>query len=340
VTLEALKIFHGPIEIAGQIGALCSALEQEGHEAMGYNFFHTYLNYRERLLNLDSFELGLFFEKAIRYYDLFHYHYGLSVYTKFKDLELLAGQNKPIVMHHWGSDVRTHELARRNNPYVYTSDCSSAQAVHRSLSTIGQYVQDAIVQDLEVLPYVQGYYRRVHVIPLAIRLTDFAELYPSLTERNPLVLHAPTNRAFKGTDYVEQAIERLRKELPFRYVRVEKMPHDQAVRLYRQADIIVDQILCGSYGLLSVEGMAYGKPVIAYVRDDLWKASDPKPAIRSANPDTVYEVLKRLLVSPELRERAGREGRLYVQAVHDSRIVVQKVLEVYRLSKQALSQRD
>lgn len=47
------------------------------------------------------------------------------------------------------------------------------------------------------------------------------------------------------------------------------MPHAEAQRWYLQADIIVDQVFCGTYGLLSVEAMAMGKPVVTYIRDDV-----------------------------------------------------------------------
>ena len=66
---------------------------------------------------------------------------------------------------------------------------------------------------------------------------------------NPLILHAPTNPDFKGTTYIENTLAELRKTHAFDYQRIEKMNHDEVIKLYEKADIIVDQVLCGSYGL-------------------------------------------------------------------------------------------
>jgi Glycosyltransferase len=327
-----MNILHLPIEIAGQIGAICSSLQQRGYFARGFNFFSTYLGYKEHLLNTDVFEMGRMFEEATQWFDLFHYHYGLSLYPKFKDLELLKQLGKPVVMHHWGNDVRMNSIARLHNPYVYTGDSPPEETVRRTLTTLGHYFSDVIVQDYEVLPYVEPYYRRVHVIPLAIELNRFTPAYPSLAEKNPLVVHAPTNQAFKGTFHIEKAIEALRKEMPFRYNRIEKMSHEEAVRMYRQADIVIDQILCGSYGLLSVEAMAFGKPVIAYIRPDLLPKYVGLP-ISIANPDTIYDVLKDLLLSPEKRLQAGLAGRSYVERQHESGKVAEQILKVYQLAR-------
>lgn len=326
-----MNIIHLPIEIAGQIGTLCGSLMRKGHFARGYNYFVTYLGYKENLLNTDLFEMIRMFEEAVCHFDLFHYHYASSLFENFKDLEMLRQKGKPVVMHHWGNDVRMASVAKLRNPYVYTGDSPPEEKIRATLKQISQYVSDAIVQDHEVLPYVQPYYRRVHVIPLAIDLGKFPVCYPSPTEKSPLVVHAPTNAEFKGTHYVERAIAQLQKELSFRYVRVEKLPHHQAVQLYRQADIVVDQLLCGSYGLLSVEAMALGKPVVAHIRPDLVGTYGMAVPICNANPDTIHDVLKALIRSPDMRVQAGMAGRKYVEQIHDSNKVVDQLLRVYQL---------
>jgi hypothetical protein len=327
-----LSVLHLPIEIAGQIGTICGALQERGHFARGFNFFTTYLDYKDFLLNTDAFEMGRMFEDAARRFDLFHYHYGLSVFPRFRDLELLRSIGKPIVMHHWGSDVRMASVVGSRNPYVYTADSPPEDEIRGSLQTLGRYVSDAIVQDHEVLPYVKPYYRRVHVVPLAIDLARFPVQYPSETEANPLILHAPTNKEFKGTADVERAISELQGLYPFRYVRIENMSHEEAVRMYRDADIVIDQVRCGSYGLFSVEAMAYGKPVIAYIRPDLAETFGPRLPIVSANPDTLRDALEGLLRSPGKRRQLGIAGRKYAEERHDSRKVAEQLLGVYRLA--------
>lgn len=331
-----MKVLHAPIEIAGQIGVLCNALRKKGHLASGYNFFSNYLDYRDYLMNADMFEMSGMFESASRFFDIFHYHYGLSIFPEYRDIEILRSLGKPIIMHHWGNDVRTHEQATQNNPYVFTGDCPDADKVHRDLTTLSKHVTDAIVQDYEVYPYVSNYYERVHVIPIAVNLSRFNPVYPELDVKRPTIIHAPTNKEFKGTAHVEAAIEQLKKERNIHYVRIEKMSHREAIKHYKKADIIIDQILCGSYGLFSVEAMAYGKPVIAYIREDLASRSDTPP-IHNANPDTIYEVLKELVDNPELRRSSGIAGRKFVQNHHNSEVVVKQIMDVYQTAMDHVS---
>src|SRR5947199_333673 len=83
---------------------------------------------------------------------------------------------------------------------------------------------------------------------------------PSHRER-PLVLHAPSNRRRKGTDHVIAACEQLPVDLEI----VEGLPHDEARRHFERADIVVDQLNAGWYGVFALEAMALGKPVLTFL---------------------------------------------------------------------------
>ncbi|MGV3463830.1 MAG: glycosyltransferase family 4 protein [Heyndrickxia sp.] len=324
-----MNIFHGTIEIAGQMGILSSALNKMGHYSIGYNTFHTYLGYEDCLYNTDQPGIEEKFEEIMETFDLFHFHYGSTIFTDFSDLPELKKRNKKIVMHHWGNDVRFHDLARIHNPYVYTGDSPPNEEIHEKLMKITPYIKDAIVQDYEVYDYVKDYYEKVHVLPIAIDLRFFEPSYQSLEKKRPVLLHAPTNREFKGTIHVEKTIEKLKKDYDFDYVIVEKVNHQEAIKLYRDADIIIDQFLCGSYGLFSVEGMALGKPVLAYIRPDLVGRFPSDLPIVNSNPDTLYDNVKLLLEHPELRRDLGIKGRKYVENVHSHNVVVEKLLDIY-----------
>lgn len=324
-----MKVFHGIIEIAGQMGILCGALKRKGNIAVGYNTFHTYLGYKDHLINTDAVELRETFKHFLNFYDIFHYHYGASIFIDHDDLQMIKKKGKKVIMHHWGNDVRFHDMARINNPYVYTGDSPSNDAIHQKLTTLSKYIPEAIVQDYEVLPYVEKYYRKVHVLPLAIDLRNFQPSYPNIEKKKPLILHAPTNPKFKGTAIIEGAIDQLRDSYEFEYKRIEKMRHSQVVALYKEADIIVDQILCGSYGLLSVESMALGKPVITFIRPDLVSKFPASLPIVNGNPDNIKKKLKMLLENPLKRNSLGIMGRRYVEEVHDRNIVGDKLLSIY-----------
>lgn len=302
-----------------------------GHRATGFHTYRTFHNYADPVIATDPFELKNRFGDMMGYFDLFHFHFNKSILPGFGDLELLEREGKPTVMHHWGNDVRRGSIASRSNPYVFTGDSQKEEEIHKKLLRVGERVTTAIVQDYEVYASVQPYYRNVRILPLAIDVSRFNPAYPDATEKKPLVVHAPTNPAFKGTKIIEEAIDKLRRELPLRYTRIERKSHRDAIALYRQADIVIDQILCGSYGLLSVEAMALGKPVVVYVRDDL-VSTFPGGGVPvcNANPDSLYDRLKALLQDGSLRHQLGKQGRDYVERHHDIRLVGRKLLDIYQ----------
>ena len=49
---------------------------------------------------------------------------------------------------------------------------------------------------------------------------------------------------------------------------VEGLRHDEALEHYRDADIVVDQLNAGWYGLFAIECMALGKPVVTFLHDE------------------------------------------------------------------------
>ncbi|MBS4224987.1 glycosyltransferase family 4 protein [Lederbergia citrea] len=327
--MRPIRIFHGTTEIAGQMGILSSALINKGHYSLGYNTFHSYLGYKDNLVNINHETLKESHQEILDSFDLFHFHYGTTLCPDFSDLPELKRRNKKMIMHHWGNDVRFHDQARKNNPYVNTDDSPPNEAIHEKLLKITAYIKEAIVQDYEVYEYVKDYYEKVHVLPIAIDLQHFQPNYPSVTKEKPLILHAPTNPDFKGTYLIEKVIDNLKQDYSFEYKRIEKMSHEEVINIYKDVDIIIDQVLCGSYGLLSVESMALGKPVLAFIRPDLVSYFPADLPIVNSNPDNLYKRVKTLLDNPIQRKELGKKGRQYVEMFHSHDVLVNQLIEIY-----------
>lgn len=337
--LDGLKVVHAPLEIAGQVGMICQFLKKYNVEAVGYNYFPNYLKYTN-VIDTDSYELAKIVEDLIKHYDLFHFHNGYTFFEDFRDIEVIREHDKPIIMHHRGNDVRSRKRSRAwngyENPYVNAESSLPDEEIDRNLRYFASRVTAAIVQDHELLSYVEDYYaaegKKVYILP---RLFDVHRRQPvyvkkETADRKILIVHAPTQRDFKGTEYINQAMEKLQAELPVRYQLVEHMPHADAWNMYEQADIIIDQVLCGAYGNLSVEGMALGKPVVCYIRPDLMDKYPPDLPIVSANPDTIYDEVKTLVQDPERRYQLGRKGRAYVEDYHSAESVIKQLLTIYQ----------
>ncbi|GIQ65511.1 hypothetical protein PACILC2_40790 [Paenibacillus cisolokensis] len=328
-----MKILHLPLEVGGQIAELCLQLRALGHQAVGYNWRHNYLKYDNTLLHSDAYEMLNTLETAITYFDIFHYHTGYTLFKDKTDIERVIHAGKKVVMHHRGNDVRIPSRAVKGqhyfNPYVYTGDSLPEQQILSNLSYFSKHLNTAIVQDYELYDYAADYYRNVHILPRPINIERIRPQETTAPHDLPIVVHAPTSRAFKGTEDIIRITEKLRREIPFHFILLEKVPRETTLSCMREADIIVDQINCGMYGNVSVEGMALGKTVVCYLRPDI-KARLPKEIpIVSANRDTLYDELKRLLLDEDLRRRLGKQGRLYAEAWHDAKVVAKQLISIY-----------
>lgn len=141
--------------------------------------------------------------------------------------------------------------------------------------------------------------------------------------RNPLILvHCPTNRALKGTDLIIKAVRELLDEgYALRLHIVEHQPHEAVLRSIARADVVIDQLLIGWYGMVSIEAWALRKPVICYIRDDLW--AEYNPPVCPADPSTIKDAIRELYNFPKTRAMWAKRGREYVERVHDiSKVII------------------
>jgi hypothetical protein len=145
-----------------------------------------------------------------------------------------------------------------------------------------------------------------------------------------VVVHAPSNHLIKGTKYVVAAVEQLQDEgLPIVLVVLSGRSHADVLRLARTADLAVDQLLVGSYGLFAVEMMALGVPVAVFLRDDLVREYPAPPPVQNVLPATIADVLRAAVAgSLPLRERAD-EARVYARDFHAPKRVAQLCLDFY-----------
>jgi hypothetical protein len=166
------------------------------------------------------------------------------------------------------------------------------------------------------------------VIPPGVDLALIEPAPPSDRPR-PLIVHAPSSRRRKGTDAVIAACEGLDADLEL----VEGLHHEEAFERYRAADIVVDQLNAGWYGLFAIEAMALGKPVVTFLHEDAVRRTEEAFATRvpivSATAETLRERLTPLVASPAERRRVGAASRAYAEHVHDLERVTDRLLDLY-----------
>lgn len=127
----------------------------------------------------------------------------------------------------------------------------------------------------------------------------------------------PQQQPKKGTEYITKAIDKLKNEgYDFEFFLAKNLSNLELKKHLIEADIIVDQIMIGWYGKLTVESMSLGKPVICWIDESLKQNVSDLPII-SANPTTIYDKLKYLLDNKEILSNIGRNSRDFVEKNHD-----------------------
>jgi glycosyltransferase involved in cell wall biosynthesis len=142
------------------------------------------------------------------------------------------------------------------------------------------------------------------------------------------MLHATTQTHYIETKYIRKAIEKIGKKYNnFEYIEKQGLPVNELHLIISSCDLIIDQLIVGYYGLFSVESMAMGKPVVVYIRPDIWEKEKSYSPVFNANPDTIFETLEKILIDPAQLEKKGKESRVYVEKFHDASTVAKSIYQ-------------
>jgi len=235
--------------------------------------------------------------------DVFHFYFGLTLLPKSVQFPLLRALGKRSVMHFLGSDIRGKPPE------------DLAWAKRAGARVVGSYDAVRWVPD-------------AHVIPPGIDVHGIEPAPPSEGER-PVVLHAPSSRARKGTEHVVAACRQLGVELEI----VEGLDHREAFERYRRADVIVDQLNAGWYGVFAIEALALGKPVVTFLHEEAVRRTEEAFGVRvpivGATKETLADALRPLVESPDERRRVGAASRAYAEEVHDLGRMTDRLLALY-----------
>lgn len=180
----------------------------------------------------------------------------------------------------------------------------------------------------------------LHVLPegaqflpySSVNIKDIHPVYPDRVKGGLVFAHAPTNRAVKGTERIISAYHAVVSQgYNCSLELVEGVSNIEALKKYENSDIVIDQLFAGWYGVLAVEAMALGKPVIAYIRDGDLVYLPPEmrkelPIIR-ATPDSIEAVIRDVCtMSASELHSLGVKSRLFVERWHDPDEIARRIL--------------
>lgn len=246
------------------------------------------------------------------------------------DIPLLKARGKKLAYRFTGWEVINQDIEKTNNPYsaLFEKDFDGLfdqNLKPEYINFLRSYIDEFMVVD----PMMHEHIPEAKIVPRVLRVADFEHVGIEKTDR-PLILHAPTNPAYKGTKYILAAFDKLKEEgLEFDVKLLGNMPFDQAMEWYKKCDILVDQIHVGWYGVLAMELMAMGKPVAVYMRPDLANTPEDVP-IHNINKDNIVDRLRELILDFNLRQNLSARGRDYIGSVSDESVVIPKLIDIYR----------
>jgi glycosyltransferase involved in cell wall biosynthesis len=168
-----------------------------------------------------------------------------------------------------------------------------------------------------------------------VDLGKFEFVKKDLKQKKIRIVHAPSNRGAKGTNYVLEAMLKIQLSHPeISFELVENLSHERALEIYRDADLVIDQLLAGWYGGLAVEALAIGVPVMCYLREDDFNKVDPRmidelPIINVTQSTLVEKILDFIAMSDLEIEALRRAGRIYVEKWHSIDEISEEILNYY-----------
>jgi glycosyltransferase involved in cell wall biosynthesis len=305
-----LRVTHCPANVAGIPWENVQALRRKGVDAR-LVVFERYPMHPEADWSLER-PSGFARRQAAQFRalarllpqtDVFHFYFGLTLVPKSLQFPILRALRKKSVFHFLGSDIR-------GKPREELAYAGSAGA-----RIVGSYDAIRWLPDAEV-------------VPPGIDLSAIAPAPPGGRAR-PVVLHAPSSRRRKGTDHVLAALDGLDVEIDL----VEGLDHREAFERYRRADIVVDQLNAGWYGVFAIEAMSLGKPVLTFLHEEAVRRTEAAFGIEvpvvNVTAETLRERVRGLVESPGERRRIGAASRAYVERVHDAERMADRLLDIY-----------
>ena len=105
-------------------------------------------------------------------------------------------------------------------------------------------------------------------------------------EGEPLIVgHFPTDPKIKGTHLINEALTVLRSMGHNCELLSESVSHDKIPDYLSQVHVLCDQFMVGAYGIVTIEALAVGTPVICYVNDEYFDYLQMRDFVVNCEPN-------------------------------------------------------
>lgn len=287
---------------------------------------------------------------ALVRFDRFHFYcdYGLlpqpapHIFSP-DELSLYKKTGKQVFFWTYGSDVRTKKTTEALGPYNCCMECPDPgracvcdEELHAQNYAALKDAATGIFSMGDMIEYTPGSINDLFFWPVDLGADGgkkYAPSYPDPDAGGPVrIVHAPNHRHYKGTRFIIAAVAELQKKgLPVELVLVEKVPNQEALEIYRTADLVIDQCIIGFHGYFALEAMAMGKPVMCYIRKpDQYLLFPGRCPMLSARADELVAVIADLVADRKKLSGFGKAGRRYIEEHHSLEAFSKRLARAYR----------
>jgi len=260
--------------------------------------------------------------------DVYHVNYLLQdcyIASRFGKRPLIGhahGSDLRSSLHHplWGRIVR-HNLESCNKVVVSTPDILGIAKRFR--------------EDAEYLP----------------NPVDTELFYPKPAAhpggKKRVLIASDSNWSVKGTDIAIRALSKIKDDVDVSMIAygvdfertlslayslglhvniLPKVPHEKLNQYYWNADVVIDRFKLGSLGVVSLEAIACGRPVISYVSSEFQEYSN-FPLKDVNTEEKIISTIK------EADTRLWKKEYTYLLKEHEVNVVVKRFLKIYNYFK-------
>ena len=103
---------------------------------------------------------------------------------------------------------------------------------------------------------------------------------------------------------------------------------DEISKFYKKCDAIADQFVLGSLGLIGIDCLSIGKPLISFIDEVMYKEAygEIPPTISSQNPKTLADLITKIFDDKKIYDKIGRESKEWYEKFHSEDILIKKYI--------------
>ena len=256
--------------------------------------------------------------------DLYHVHYLLQDCYIASRLD-----KKPLIGHAHGSDLRT---ALKHSVW--------SRIVRHNL----KHCDKIIVSTPDILSIAKQYREEAEYLPNPVDAELFyAKSVVQKSEKKRVLIASDSNWSVKGTDIAIKALSKIRDEVEVSIIQhgtdfektkalassvglslkvLPRVSHEKLNAYYWDADVVIDRFAIGSLGMVSLEAVACGRPVLSWVSSE-YPENREFPLKDLREEEAIADII--IDLPSDLWKREHR----FLKKYHDIKNIESRLLSIY-----------